>query len=77
MRDRIWNIPVISRRTAYVARTGIPLGVGLLMSLVVHVLPFAASAPWIGWFLKRIAEVDGDDKVMSYELSLVALSSTD
>ena len=40
--------------------SGVPLGVGLLMSLAVHVLPFAAGAPWIGWFLRRIAEASGD-----------------
>lgn len=35
--------------------SGVPLAVGLLLSLSVHVLPFAAGAPWAPWLLRRIA----------------------
>ncbi len=43
--------------------SGVPLAVGLLLSLSVHVLPFAAGAPWAPWLLRRIAEARdvGDD----------------
>lgn len=36
--------------------SGVPLWVGLLMSVTVHLLPFAAGTPWVGWFLKKIAQ---------------------
>lgn len=44
--------------------SAIPLWVGMLMSLMMHVLPFAAGTPWIGWFLRRVTEAREEDEGM-------------
>lgn len=37
------------------AGSAVPLAVGLLLSVAVHLLPMTVGLPWAGWFLRRVA----------------------